>query len=515
MTYRIIQKNGPNFYLYEVESFWDPEKKKPRQHRKYMGKCDPEGNLLSSPKRSSAPEVTKTFGSYYTLLEMADLSGIYKVMVNTLGEEDADLAVTLAIMRVIRPGPLREILNQIDESFLPELLKMNRPSLSDLSSLLNNIGGSETLRNKLTNLRAKGDSAVVYDINYSDVTENRDSYFYCAECRNATIPKKNILLAYSESNGLPFTIKLCATSMTDIGSISNMHRAMKEYGMKHIEFVMPSGSYNPLKLNDMLDRGMDFTMIVPIHIKATKGILSEASQTFYSREETEDYNGYSIKCFESDIMIGERSVRAIVLEEEDRRYHEMVAFNKRISDFESFVREMRWYEGTMSDLRRSPYSDMLPLFSISEGENGNVDIERLHERILETRDRCGKLMILTTSDRPWREVLAKCKKRDSLNSHYTQLTDDVEGRAKFIPTTEASVGILGIELVSMMIREELLKRLRNNEETKKMWSQDFISEMAKLKITRMGGRWRLNEISDNQRHLMETVGIPMPFMEYD
>src|ERR671925_164541 len=37
-SYTIEQKIGNHTYLYEVESYWDPEKKQPRQRRKYLGK---------------------------------------------------------------------------------------------------------------------------------------------------------------------------------------------------------------------------------------------------------------------------------------------------------------------------------------------------------------------------------------------------------------------------------------------------------------------------------------------
>ena len=36
MSYTIEQRIGDHTYLYEVESFWDPEKKQPRQRRKYV-----------------------------------------------------------------------------------------------------------------------------------------------------------------------------------------------------------------------------------------------------------------------------------------------------------------------------------------------------------------------------------------------------------------------------------------------------------------------------------------------
>lgn len=53
MTYNVVQpqktKNGMRYYLYEVTAEWDPEKKRSRQKRRYLGPCDGEGNLIKEP----------------------------------------------------------------------------------------------------------------------------------------------------------------------------------------------------------------------------------------------------------------------------------------------------------------------------------------------------------------------------------------------------------------------------------------------------------------------------------
>ena len=47
MSYNVVQKVRDNYYLYEVTAEWDPEKKRSRQKRKYIGKCDKDGDLPS------------------------------------------------------------------------------------------------------------------------------------------------------------------------------------------------------------------------------------------------------------------------------------------------------------------------------------------------------------------------------------------------------------------------------------------------------------------------------------
>lgn len=38
-------------YVYESESYWDAEKKQPRNHRKLIGKLDDEGNIVPTGSR--------------------------------------------------------------------------------------------------------------------------------------------------------------------------------------------------------------------------------------------------------------------------------------------------------------------------------------------------------------------------------------------------------------------------------------------------------------------------------
>jgi hypothetical protein len=67
MSYTIEQRIGDHTYLYEVESFWDPEKKQSRQRRKYLGKKDPESGKPVRPRSQNMPRLCKDYGHVYLL----------------------------------------------------------------------------------------------------------------------------------------------------------------------------------------------------------------------------------------------------------------------------------------------------------------------------------------------------------------------------------------------------------------------------------------------------------------
>lgn len=79
MSYRINQKIGNNVYVYEVESYWDPEKKQPRQKRKYIGKKDPVTGEVSTPRKGFTPRMARDYGHIYLLEHMSvDFNNVKK-----------------------------------------------------------------------------------------------------------------------------------------------------------------------------------------------------------------------------------------------------------------------------------------------------------------------------------------------------------------------------------------------------------------------------------------------------
>lgn len=48
---KVFNKKTGTTYVYESESYWDPEKKQPRNRRKLIGKLDENGEIVPTGKR--------------------------------------------------------------------------------------------------------------------------------------------------------------------------------------------------------------------------------------------------------------------------------------------------------------------------------------------------------------------------------------------------------------------------------------------------------------------------------
>jgi len=80
MSFTIEQKIGHHTYLYEVESYWDPEKKQPKQRRKYLGKKDPESGQAIRPRTQARLRLCKDYGHVYLLQTIADQLGLTAIL---------------------------------------------------------------------------------------------------------------------------------------------------------------------------------------------------------------------------------------------------------------------------------------------------------------------------------------------------------------------------------------------------------------------------------------------------
>ncbi|MFK7826753.1 MAG: hypothetical protein AB8G05_21605, partial [Oligoflexales bacterium] len=105
MSYQIEQQIGSSIYVYQVESYWDKEKKQARQKRKYLGKKDPEtGNILNKIDEHTVKMVCD-YGCAFLVNEVIKQCGI-KDCIESVFSSFSSLIIKLIIFDVIESEPL-------------------------------------------------------------------------------------------------------------------------------------------------------------------------------------------------------------------------------------------------------------------------------------------------------------------------------------------------------------------------------------------------------------------------
>ena len=93
------------------------------------------------------------------------------------------------------------------------------------------------------------------------------------------------------------------------------------------------------------------------------------------------------------------------------------------------------------------------------------------------------------------------------------MKSDLEGGVRYLQTDGTADGLIFVQFVSLILRSELLRRISKSELKGKVWYPDVINELSKLKVSRMGSKLVLNEVTKKQRDLFVSLKVDVPTTE--
>lgn len=208
-------------------------------------------------------------------------------------------------------------------------------------------------------------------------------------------------------------------------------------------------------------------------------------------------------------MDEEGTIRAVVFQDDTRRGKEINTLYSRLTDLESRL------EGTDYDrfVRRKMSkkdAETAEMLDISEGQDGKTEVERRRKSIAAKENKCGRFAVITTSKLPWKDLLIQYRLRNGVEFDFSQLQSDLFVGVCGKSDQDSAEGGLLVNFLSLRLRITLIERLKETSLADKMWVPDVINLLKKLKMSCIGGNWRLNEVTKAQRELFKQLGIELP-----
>ena len=509
MVFKVVQKIKGNYYLYEAEGYWDPETKKTKQIRKYIGKCDENGNLTQEKTSQRTFSASKTFGPYYLLLELASQSGLYDKLTKAHGE-DADKLMALAIMRIVHPSSLRHIQTLMEESFLPEMLELDAEFFSsqNLSRFLKSIYKNSKNRYSFLSSQISNDDVLIYDITgFDSLTKLNEYVEHGRNYQSTNMMQMNLGLVHSLDTDIPVYYKVFPGSIRDVSTLSNLVSEVRELGVGDSHFLIDRGFFSAFNLNGLTDCGIGFTIPGTYANKSVRNLVSECFDEIEDSDRRRMFKGKSIGIYESSIKVGKYRYRSIAYYEKSRDSVSDDAFFGRLTDLEETYNGKNWNDELIKEI-----TGKKGLVSLLEFTNdkGKIKITRNKQLIDEYIKRHGIAILLTTSDDSWDTVLSRYRHRNDAEEEFRMLKSSMEGGVKYLSSKESVEGMLYIEFIALILRTILLNKMRKENMLTNVWIPDIISEMNKLKVGKIGDIWRLNELTKKQKELLKKLAVKQP-----
>ena len=266
MSYIVHQKVKGKVYAYEAESYWDSEKKQPRQRRRYLGVVDKDGKIVEKNFQRDIKSA-KDYGPSYLLDKLAGEIQLRRKLVDAFGAQGEEI-LALAMAKVIKPDSLRNLHQVLDNSFLPELYSLKGEYTSQrMSRLIEEIGGNEAaMASFYASLVRPNEEALVYDItSLSSCSRNLEWLEYGYNRDGMDLPQVNLGLVVSLKSRMPLLLKLFPGSVTDVVTLRNLAEEARSIGIADCMFILDRGFYSEGNIELLKEAGIDFIMPLPVN----------------------------------------------------------------------------------------------------------------------------------------------------------------------------------------------------------------------------------------------------------
>jgi len=277
MSYIVERKVNGNVYLYETESYWDKDKKQPRQRSKYLGpKQRAETKKI---KRALEKLVSKSYGNIYLLEEISKSIGLHDVLKDCYPD----------IYKKILANSFYEIIGESknylfrhfqDEHFFEDVKTMYS---SDVSELHLTLGTNEQSKFEFTKKwieKVNPQDGIYYDItSFSSYSTKNDFVEWGYNRDKENLPQINLGMVCCKKTGLPFFYNVFPGSIVDVKTVKNFIKYLKIYKLQEMFLILDKGFFSASNICELIESDRNLSLIIPLPftLKLSKELIATNS----------------------------------------------------------------------------------------------------------------------------------------------------------------------------------------------------------------------------------------------
>jgi transposase len=236
-------------------------------------------------------------------------------------------------------------------------------------------------------------------------------------------------------------------------------------------------------------------------------LISETNREIESPANAKRFGGDIFYVLESEIQIGDVDAYGYVLFNKKREGLETNSFYNRSIDIECAI-DGKEFRNPVDQFKRTAGNFERYFEYTLEGKT--IHLSRRVNAISQAVNRFGKTILLSSSKRSWDEVLSLYRERDEVEKKFDDLKNELEVMPLRVQKVETLQGLLFIFFISLILRAILLRRAREAKLLDKSSIEEILMELSKLRAVKVGGKWRLTEVSKKQRMILEKMEISVP-----
>ena len=314
MSFIRYKKIGNKEYAYEVTSYWDPERKKPRQKTKYLGVVvDKEKKIFRKKNKERKEKLILDFGDVYLLNQFINRTKLFDKFRNK------DMLLTLIFYRLCYPSAMRYAKVWYEGSIAKVLFEVDVSS-QRISEFLEEIGDEGIQREFFSEYIKKITPEEGLIIDTTALPNQINIPHTLWGWHNEEIDKQiKLLLVIDRRTSLPLFFRYMPGSIVDVSSLKTTIDELRKYGVTKNFVILDAGFFSEDNIKELYKENIPFLIRLPALRKLYKRLVVEESDKLEKFRNAVRYGKRVLFIKKREVeLFGERVYAYIVLDPERR-----------------------------------------------------------------------------------------------------------------------------------------------------------------------------------------------------
>jgi len=519
LAYQHNKKTGAT-YVYSVQSYWDKEKKAPRNKQVYLGKLDPDtGELIPSTKRKPRHNETPQTNDMLPAIASARVAGPCLLLQKIAADTGLDVILRKAFPTLHEQ--IMSILHFIVQKGLPlsrseswsatHLHPLGKPIASQrVSDLLRAITEDDRQYflsqwiNKITE-----DDYLCYDITSISSYAKANEYVRRGYNRDdEPLPQINMAMLFGQKSNLPAYYRRMPGNISDVATLKTTMKSLDFLGASHINFVLDRGFYSHANIDELLKRRHHFTIALPSRQKWVEAIIDEHLESLASPSNYREV-GENEGLYISTVPYKWGDAK--------RRTYLHIYYNASVAgdDYIKFTRKLLKVKEV---LKSAPISEAesdqyARYFIIKDTPKRGRSVTFNDSEIQKYQKRyAGIFCILSSKFKDPVEVLHVYRTKEVVENSFDDLKSQLDMKRLRVHDSQAMDSRLFLQFLALIFICHIRNVARNDKELKNFTVREIMELLETIVRIKYSGRYKpiYTEMGPKQRKIMSVLGVQVP-----
>ena len=508
MSFTYDQKVGNHVYVYDIQSYWDKEKKAPRQQRVYLGKRDPTtGKVISTRKAYTSLD----YGNVYFLGCVTQQLGLQEILKRIFPGIWRDLLACM-FFQISEKKALYLCKPWLECTSLETDTKLSSQRISDLLRELGRRDADRLEFLRTWGAKHKKNRFIVFDItSFSSYSKQLEFVEWGYNRDKEKLPQVNLGVIFGEPCSGPLFYSIYPGSIPDVRTMENMVEYLDWLDLGKSLFVMDKGFYSSHNLKKMAGGELKFLIPLSNSNKNASALIEKHIGGIAHHSHSFQLSKQVLYCITDKVEIAGDSYHAYVYLDEQKRVEEKDRFLKKILEVEEKARELNFKgKEELKTFLSENVKGWQKYLRVSE-RSGFAKPARKSKEISVKLERMGIFTLLSNKRINKQEALSIYRRKDVIEKFFDTMKNDIDRKRLRVHEQLAFEGRLFLDFLTLIVYSKITKVMQDSRLNKTYTVQEMMYELKKIRLIRLGEKKTIiSEVSKKQRQLFEKFNHKPP-----